>query len=156
MKPISPLMIALVAIALAVVGFSYSTWAVNNGLEVPISGATLALSTALIAVILIGLAVPIWKYKKNLIKAATPNRLLPVNPFYAFRVLLISKAAAITGALFIGWHAGVLLKQFTAPVVVAEATTLNITALMAALLLLVVGFVVEQVCKLPNDKKKDD
>jgi uncharacterized protein HemY len=79
-----------------------------------------------------------------------------VNPFYAFRVLLISKAAAITGALFIGWHAGVLLKQFTAPVVVAEATTLNITALIAALLLLVVGFVVEQVCKLPNDKKKDD
>ena len=72
-------MIALVAIASAVVGFGYSTWAVNNGLEVPISGATLALSTALIAVILIGLAVPIWKYKKNLVKAATPNRLLPVN-----------------------------------------------------------------------------
>jgi hypothetical protein len=48
------------------------------------------------------------------------------------------------------------VKQFTAPVVVPEATTLNITALAAALLLLVVGFVVEQVCKLPSDKKKDD
>jgi hypothetical protein len=99
----------------------------------------------LIAVILIGLAVPIWKYKKNLLKAATPNRFLPINPFYAFRVLLISKAAAITGALFIGWHAGVLVKQFTAPVVVPEATTLNITALAAALLLLIVGFVVGNV-----------
>ncbi len=156
MKPISPLIIAAWVLVSGVVGFGYSTFAVNNGLEVPISGITLALSTALIAVVLLGLAVPIWKYKRTITKALTTSKPLPVNPFYAVRVLLLSKAAAITGAMLIGWHAGVLVKQFTAPVVVTDATTPNITALVAAVLLLIVGFIVEQVCKLPSDKSKDE
>lgn len=150
-------MIVLWAIASGVMAFGYSTYSVNNGLEIPITGITLSISTVLIAVILPALAVPIWKYKRNLIKlASTTNKLLPVNPFYAVRVLLLAKAAAITGAIFIGWHAGVLVKQFTAPVVVTDATTPNITALVAAVLLLIVGFFVEQICKLPSDKSKDE
>ena len=156
MKPISPLIIVAWVLVSGIVGFGYSTYAVNNGLEVPISGITLALSTALIAVVLLGLAVPIWKYKRTITKALTTSKPLPVNPFYAVRVLLLSKAAAITGAMLIGWHAGVLVKQFTAPVVVTDATTPNITALVAAVLLLIVGFVVEQICKLPSDKSKDE
>jgi hypothetical protein len=156
LKPISPLIIVAWVLVSGIVGFGYSTYAVNNGLEVPISGITLALSTALIAVVLLGLAVPIWKYKRTITKALTTSKPLPVNPFYAVRVLLLSKAAAITGAMLIGWHAGVLVKQFTAPVVVTDATTPNITALVAAVLLLIVGFVVEQICKLPSDKSKDE
>lgn len=156
MKPISPLVITLWFLLSGIIGFGYSTYAVNNGLEVPISGITLALSTALIAVILLGLALPIWKYKRSITKVITVSKPLPVNPFYAVRVLLLSKAAAITGAMFIGWHAGVLVKQFTAPVVVIDATTPNITALVSAVLLLIVGFIVEQVCKLPSDKSKDE
>ena len=156
MKPISPLIVVAWVLVSGIVGFGYSTFAVNNGLEVPISGITLALSTALIAVILLGLSVPIWKYKRSITKALTTSKPLPVNPFYAVRVLLLSKAAAITGAMLIGWHAGVLVKQFTAPVVVIDATTPNITALVAAVLLLIVGFIVEQVCKLPIDKSKDE
>ena len=156
MKPISPLIITVWVLVSGIAGFGYSTFAVNNGLEVPISGITLALSTALIAVVLLGLAVPIWKYKRSITKALTTSKPLPVNPFYAVRVLLLSKAAAITGAMLIGWHAGVLVKQFTAPVVVTDATSPNITALVAAVLLLIVGFVVEQICKLPSDKSKDE
>jgi len=156
LKPISPLIITAWVLVSGIVGFGYSTFAVNNGLEVPISGITLALSTALIAVVLLGLAVPIWKYKRTITKALTTSKPLPVNPFYAVRVLLLSKAAAITGAMLIGWHAGVLAKQFTAPVVVTDATSPNITALVAAVLLLIIGFVVEQICKLPSDKSKDE
>jgi hypothetical protein len=156
LKPISPLIITAWVLVSGIVGFGYSTFAVNNGLEVPISGITLSISTAFIAVILLGLAVPIWKYKRSITKALTTSKPLPVNPFYAVRVLLLSKAAAITGAMLIGWHAGVLVKQFTAPVVVIDATTPNITALVAAVLLLIVGFIVEQVCKLPSDKSKNE
>ena len=156
MKPISPLVITLWFLISGILSFGYSTYAVNNGLEVPISGITLALSTALIAVILLGLALPIWKYKRSITKVITVSKPLPVNPFYAVRVLLLSKAAAITGAIFIGWHAGVLVKQLTAPVVVIDATTPNITALGSAVLLLVVGFIVEQICKLPSDKSTDE
>jgi hypothetical protein len=48
------------------------------------------------------------------------------------------------------------VKQFTAPVVVFDATTPNITALIAAVFLLVAGLIVEQICKLPSDKSKDE
>lgn len=154
MKPISPLIIALWAIASAVIGFGYSQWAVNNGLEVPISTPTLGISISVIAIVLLVMVVPIWKYKRSLTKPSAV-KLIPVNPFYAVRVLLLAKAAAITSAVFLGWHAGVLVKQFTAPVVVADATTLNISAAATSVLLLVVAFVVEQICKLPNDKNKD-
>jgi hypothetical protein len=156
LKPISPLIVILWVLVSGVVAFGYGTFAVNNGLEVPISGITLSISTALIAVILLGLSVPIWKYKRSITKALTTSKPLPVNPFYAVRVLLLSKAAAITGAMLIGWHAGVLVKQFTAPVVVIDATTPNITALIAAVFLLIAGFIVEQICKLPSDKSKDE
>jgi hypothetical protein len=156
LKPISPLVITLWVVASALIGFGYSQWAVNNGLEIPISGITLSLSTALIGFILFVMAVPIWKYKRNLVKvSANQPKLLPVNPFYAVRVLTLAKAAAITSGIFIGWHAGVIIKQLTAPVVVQEAMSTNITALIAAVFLLVVAFVVEQICKLPNDKTKD-
>ena len=154
MKPISPLIIALWAIASAVIGFGYSQWAVNNGLEVPISTPTLGISISFIAIVLLVMVVPIWKYKRSLTKPSAV-KLIPVNPFYAVRVLLLAKAAAITSAVFLGWHAGVLVKQFTAPVVVADATTLNISAASTSVFLLVVAFVVEQICKLPNDKNKD-
>ena len=154
MKPISPLIIALWAIASAVIGFGYSQWAVNNGLEVPISTPTLGISISVIAIVLLVMVVPIWKYKRSLTKPSAV-KLIPVNPFYAVRVLLLAKAAAITSAVFLGWHAGVLVKQFTAPVVVADATTLNISAASTSVFLLVVAFVVEQICKLPNDKNKD-
>jgi hypothetical protein len=156
LKPISPLIIVAWILVSGIVGFGYSTFAVNNGLEVPISGITLSISTALIAVILLGLSIPIWNYKRSINKGLTTTKPLPVNPFYAVRVLLLSKAAAITGAMLIGWHAGVLVKQFTAPVVVIDATTPNITALIAAVFLLVAGFIVEQICKLPSDKSKDE
>jgi len=153
-KPINPFVIILWALASGVIAFGYSLWAVNNGKEVPISGPTLGLSIAVIGIILLCLSIPIWKYKRNLTKALdTQNKNLPVNPFYAVRVLTLAKASAITAAMFLGWHAGVLVKQLTAPVVVPDAMTLNITALVAAVFLLAVAFIVEQVCKLPKDKK---
>jgi len=147
-------MIALWAIASAVIGFGYSQWAVGNGLEVPISTPTLGISISVIAIVLLVMVLPIWKYKRNLAKNESV-KLIPVNPFYAVRVLLLAKASAITAALFIGWHGGVLLKQLTAPVVVADAMSSNITALITSFILLVEAFLIEQICKVPKDKNKD-
>jgi hypothetical protein len=53
-------MIALWAIASAVIGFGFSLWAVNNGLEVPISTPTLGVSISVIALGLRVMVVRIW------------------------------------------------------------------------------------------------
>ena len=79
MKPISPLIVILWILVSGVVAFGYGTFAVNNGLEVPISGITLSISTALIAVILLGLSVPIWNYKRSITKALSTSKPLPVQ-----------------------------------------------------------------------------
>lgn len=141
-------------------GYGYSNWAINNGRVIPVSGITLAISVIVVAVILISLAIPIWKYKRNLKKAtvaleqnpaAKVNKPLPVDPFYAVRVLVLAKAGAVTASILGGWHIGVLIKQYTAPVVVESSTGTNIAAGIASLVLLAVSFIVEWICRLPSD-----
>lgn len=141
-------------------GYGYSNWAINNGRLIPVSGITLAISVIVVAVILISLAIPIWRYKRNLKKAtvaleqnpaAKVNKPLPVDPFYAVRVLVLAKAGAVTASILGGWHIGVLIKQYTAPVVVESSTGTNIAAGIASLVLLAVSFIVEWICRLPSD-----
>lgn len=141
-------------------GYGYSNWAINNGRVIPVSGITLAISVIVVAVILISLAIPIWKYKRNLKNAtvaleqnpaAKVNKPLPVDPFYAVRVLVLAKAGAVTASILGGWHIGVLIKQYTAPVVVESSTGTNIAAGIASLVLLAVSFIVEWICRLPSD-----
>ncbi len=141
-------------------GYGYSNWAINNGRVIPVSGITLAISVIVVAVILISLAIPIWKYKRNLKKATAVleqnpaekvNKPMPVDPFYAVRVLILARAGAVTASMLGGWHIGVLIKQYTSPVVVESSTGTNIAAGIASLVLLAVSFIVEWMCRLPSD-----
>lgn len=141
-------------------GYGYSVWAINNGKPIPVSGISLAISVIVVAVILISLAIPIARYKRNLKKANkaledNPNakvaKPMPVDPFYAVRVLTLAKAGAVTASMLGGWHIGVLVKQYTVTVVVQGSTTNNIAAGIASVLLLIVSFVVEWICRLPSD-----
>ena len=120
---------------------------------------TLSVSVGIVAIILLVLALPIWKYKRNLkkvldAKSAEVKKVLPVDPFYAVKVLLLARAAAVTASLFIGWHSGVLVKQFTSPVIAQEAIGPNLAAAIVSLLLLAVAFIVVEICKLPDDGSK--
>jgi hypothetical protein len=79
------------------------------------------------------------------------KKILPVDPFYAVKVLLLARAASVTASLFIGWHSGVLTKQFLSPVIATEAIGPNLSAAIASLLLLAIAFIVVEICKLPDD-----
>jgi hypothetical protein len=160
MKSISIISVAVWLALATAAGYGYCIWAVNNGKALPVSGITLAISIVVVAVILISLAIPIWRYKRNLKKVALVleqnptakvNKPMPVDPFYAVRVLILANAGAVTGSLLGGWHIGVLIKQYTAPVVVQGSTGTNIAAGICSLVLLAVSFVVEWMCRLPSD-----
>lgn len=160
MKPINIVGIILWAALSIAAGYAYSYWAISTGREVPISGLTLSISVVVVAVILISLAVPIWKYKRNLLKisetlkdnpTAKINKPLPVDPFFAVRVLTLAKAGAVTAGMLGGWHIGVLIKQYTAPVIVPGSTGTNIAAAIASLILLGTALIVERICRLPRD-----
>ena len=160
MKPINIIGIILWATLSTVSGYGYSYWATSTGREVPISGLTLSISVVIVAVILISLAFPIWKYKRNLKKisdtlkdnpTAKITKPLPVDPFFAVRVLTLAKAGAVTAGMLGGWHIGVLIKQYTAPVIVTGSTGTNIAAAIASLMLLATALIVERICRLPKD-----
>ena len=156
MKPISVIGVISWALLAALAGFGYSNWAIANGFHIPVSGITLSVSVAVVAIILLVLVFPIWKYKRNLkkiidAKDRSVNKILPVDPFYAVKVLLLARAASVTASLFIGWHAGVIVKQFLSPVIATEAIGPNLSAAIASLLLLAITFIVVEICKLPDD-----
>ncbi|MFM8926877.1 MAG: DUF3180 domain-containing protein [Rhodoluna sp.] len=156
MKPINIISLSLWFLISLAIGFFYSSWATANGYRVPISGLSLSISIAVVSLILLGLALPIYRYKRQLKKVLeaknnTVPRPVPVDPFYAVRVLVLAKASAITAALFIGWHLGVLAKLFISPVLATEAVGPNLTALIVSVVLIVVAFIVQSICRLPND-----
>jgi hypothetical protein len=158
-KPISVIGVISWVLISALGGFGYSNWALANGFHIPVSGVTLSVSVGIVAIILLVLALPIWKYKRNLkkvldAKSTEVKKVLPVDPFYAVKVLLLARAAAVTASLFIGWHSGVLVKQFTSPVIAQEAIGPNLAAAIVSLLLLAVAFIVVEICKLPDDGSK--
>ncbi|MEY4417728.1 MAG: hypothetical protein RIQ88_166 [Actinomycetota bacterium] len=163
MKPISIWSLVLWFVISVVAGDQYSTWAVANSFHVPLSPLSLTLSILVVAIALILLALPIYRYKRALKKileakdGANLKRPLPVDPFYAVRVLLLAKASAITSTIFIGWHAGIIFFLVTAPVIAREAIMPNLLAGIASIVLLTVAFIVQGICKLPSDSgPKDD
>jgi len=162
MKPINILSLVVWFVLAGVAGFFYSNWAVANGFHVPVSPLSLTVSIFVVAVILGLLALPIYRYKnalKKIREAKAGNAIakpIPVDPFYAVRVLLLAKASAVTSALFIGWHAGVILNLLDAPVLAVDALRPNLFATLVSVVLLALAFVVQSICKLPNDSGPQD
>lgn len=156
MKPINVWTLVGAGLLATVAGFLISNFAIANGYPIPVSNLSLSFSIVVVSAVLFVLALPIARYKKQLKlsyadKSVTSLRPVPVDPFYAVRVLVLSKASAITAALFIGWHIGVIVKLFTLPVLATDSLWPNVIALAVSLILLIVAFLVQRICKLPND-----
>lgn len=162
MKPINWILLIVWFVLSLSVGFAYSYWAVGNGFSAPVSGISLSISLAAVSAILLFLALPIYRYKRALKKileakaGANLPRPTPVDPFYAVKVLLLAKAGAISSSLFIGWHLGVILFLLTTPVISSEVIRPNLSALVTGVVLLIVSFIVQSICKLPNDSGSND
>jgi hypothetical protein len=62
----------------------------------------------------------------------------------------MAKAIAISGAIFVGWHLGVVWMQLTSPVV-ASSIVQNALALVGSIVMLAAGIFVERICRLPED-----
>jgi hypothetical protein len=152
MKPTKIWTLSLMASAITVVAFFTSRILVSNGMAIPVSPTNLIITLSGIGGLVLMLAIPIWKYKNALKQTSNKQRPKRVDPFYAVRVLLLAKASAIAGAVFLGWHLGVLIALATLPVSAATVVIQNTVALIASALLSVCSYIAEQICKLPEDK----
>jgi hypothetical protein len=155
MKPTKTSSVIAVIFGLSVVSFLTVRLMVSNGMAIPTSPTNLLIALAFIAVVLLALSIPIWRYKAALTQYKTGTRPKRVDPFYAVRVVLLAKASALTGAGFVGWHIGALVAQLSLPVSFTAALLQNSFGLVASLVLTVAATISEQICRLPEDPGND-
>lgn len=110
---------------------------------------TVAISLVFIAAVVIALAVPI----RRATRAAVRTR---IDPFHATRVVLLSKASSLAGALLTGAALGLLIELFV------RSGGLNVDPLLktlavlgGAVALLVAGLVGEFLCTVPPPSDDD-
>jgi flagellin-like protein len=139
-----------------ILSWGASIWLVRVGLPLPVSQTGLIGSLVVIAIVLVLVALPIFRYRAAIraaIEKPTEKRppIKRVDPFFAFRVALLSKASAISGAVFAGCHIGVLVAVLSSPQVVSGSVWREAAGLVGSLALAASGMVVERACKVPPD-----
>jgi hypothetical protein len=152
-KPTKVLTLIGWMIPAATAGYLFSKVITSNGGQVPVTPVNLILTLVAISIILSSFALPMLRYRRALAEqvknssAARPKRL---NPFYAVRLLVLAKATAISGALFAGWHIGVIWMQISSPVT-PDSIWQNAFALLASIAMVIIGLIIERICRIKDD-----
>jgi hypothetical protein len=160
MKPTSALPLVLSAVGTAVGSGLLGLFRLSHGQSVPVSPLNILLTLPAIAVVLLALAYPIYRYRKQLMewassssatgnKSSSGHRPKRLDPFYAVRVLLLAKASSLAGSIFAGWHIGLVVLQLTTPVISLKVWS-NISGLVGSIITIVVGLIVERLCRIPD------
>lgn len=154
MKPTRLSLLVLISLPTTVAAFFVAAFLVGRGLAVPVSPTNLLITLIAISLVLLGLSIPIWRYRSAL-KQSSTQRPKRVDPFYAVRVLLLAKASSLAGMLFASWHLGVVLFQLSGAVVVQDLVLQNTLGFASSAMLIVAAIITEQICRLPQDKNPD-
>jgi hypothetical protein len=145
------------AISATTAGYLLPQILINNGGSIPISPWSIVITLPLIAIALVVMAIPIYRYRRAILEIAKTKSLTRpkrLNPFYAVRVLLLAKSIAISGSIFTGWHLGVVWLQVTSPVI-PSSTLQNALALIGSFLMTAIALIVERICKITEDSAMD-
>ena len=154
MKPTKLSLLLLISLPTTIAAFFVASFMVGRGLQVPVSPTNLLITLAAISLVLLGLSIPIWRYRTAL-KQSSTQRPKRVDPFYAVRVLLLAKASSLAGVLFASWHLGVVLFQLSGAVVVQGLVLQNAFGFIASVMLIAAALITEQICRLPQDSDPD-
>lgn len=153
MKPTKIMTLVGWAISATTAGYLLPKFEVNAGGAIPISPLNIIITLPLIGVLLVLMAIPMFRYRKASMarsKDSAKPRPMPMNPFYAVRLVLLAKAIAISGAIFSGWHIGVVWLQLTSPIV-PSSTLQNGLALLGAVVMTACAIIVERICRITDD-----
>lgn len=78
----------------------------------------------------------------------------PVNPLYAARILALAQAAALTGAVVLGWYVAQIVALLPDSDVASQQQAIFELGLLGvgAVLLSVAGLLVQRMCRLDDDR----
>jgi hypothetical protein len=116
----------------------------SAGRPAAVPPTTLALALAVIGILDLALAIPIRKAVRD----RTRSR---IDPFYATRVAVLSKASSLAGALAVGVGVGILIFLLTRSVLAVGSVLMASATVVGAIILLVAGLIAEYLCSIPPD-----
>jgi len=145
----NPAVLVLLAVLGGAAGWFLEIARVAMGQPVLVPPYTFAVVLGLIGIIIVLYAIPVFRVVRR-----TATR--PVDPFYATRVVLLAKASSVTGALFAGIAAGMLVFLLSRSVVAAVGSVqMAVLTTVGAVVLLAGGLIAEKMCTLPpNDDER--
>ena len=138
-----------------VLGLSISQLSAGFGYEFPVSPTSLPVSLLVIAVANYVFSFPIYRYRKQLERYQEGIRPGRPNPFYAVRVLILARSSVLAGALFAGWHAGLLIWLVSFSVAPENLIRSSSFGLVGAVALIIGGLVSQWNCKSPPNSDSD-
>jgi Protein of unknown function (DUF3180) len=145
MKRISPGTLIGLFLAGGVIAYLTELILQSRGGFVFIPPLSLSFTLVIIAVATLLVALPIRRRLQG--KSSTP-----LDPFYASRVVALSKASALAGAVFLGVGAGVLMYLLGRPILPGtQMLTSAIAELISSALLIAAGLIAEWWCALPPE-----
>jgi hypothetical protein len=141
----NPLTLVLLAVLGGGATWFFETAMVASGRPVLIPPYTLPIALILIGIIIVFMALPVFKVARGKEKAR-------IDPFYATRVVVLAKASSMSGALIAGAGlgiAGFLLTRSVVPGV--GSVTMAVATAVGAIVLVVAGLVAEYMCTIPPE-----
>lgn len=151
MKNLPPSQLLLFLVAGLVAGLSSSQLATSFGYSFLVSPTSMLIVLPVIAIGIYLASYPIFRYRKQAEKYESGPRPNRPNPFFAFRVLLIARAVALTGSLFAGWHLGQLLWLISFSVAPSGLVLPTVLGLLGSASMLGGGLLGEYNCRAPRD-----
>ena len=137
-------LLAAVLIGL-VIGFLIEIAFAASGAPIVVPPVTLPLTLILLAVVVVSLA---WRVRQGTRRKA----LRRIDPFWAMRVAVLSKATSLSASLLLGGSLGIVLYILTRSVVPAVTSLwLAIGTAIGGAVMLTAGLVAEHFCTLPPD-----
>ena len=134
-----------------VAGLSSSQLSTSFGFRFFVSPISMLIVLPVIAIGIFLASYPIHRYRKKAESHDSGPRPTRPNPFYAFRVLLVARAIALTGSLFAGWHLGQLLWLISFSVAPVGLLLPTVLGLLGGASMLGGGLLGEYNCRAPRD-----
>ena len=121
------------------------------GQSFPQSPLTLIVTMPLIGIAVVLATIPIYRYRKQVEDYTSGPRPERPEPQYALRALLLSRATALTGTIFVGWHFGALIWLVVFSVAPAGPVLVTSIALISSISMVVAGLIGQNNCRVPKD-----
>ncbi|MFP3581033.1 DUF3180 domain-containing protein [Arthrobacter sp. fls2-241-R2A-200] len=146
MKAMRPVVLVVMVVIAAVIGWLASTSTVRFSMPTPVLPVSALVTMGVIAglTLVMGIRVLRWRNGKK-------KHML--NPILAARTLILAQACAYAGTLLFGWHAGISLDLLGVGSLRSDQGILANALLTGGggVVMIIVGVVVERFCRIPPE-----